>query len=257
MDERESLYFDTISLAESEAAAAAAAHRKSISQSRNTIYHSAVDLAGDEGRSSLRLGGATSAEHAALAWQPGYRQSTALEHLNGGGGGDHTDAAIAAQMIALQNGRNHLPTGIGVAGGDGGGHGGGDDEVSRRLLRSSSNISNKDKKLPITYSQWKSRVNNDSNITNQFKFKIKLKFRYQNQIRFTTLVEESLRFCTAAHTHRLSISSSLLPCCCCCSISPHFSATFTFTPLPELSSKLPHSNFCGQWCSGRFYDESF
>ncbi|XP_016951915.1 anoctamin-6 isoform X2 [Drosophila biarmipes] len=158
MDERESLYFDTISLAESEAAAAAAAHRKSLSQSRNTIYHSAVDLAGDEGRASLRLGGASSAEHAALAWQPGYRQSTALEHLNGGG--DHTDAAIAAQMIALQNGRNHLPTGIGVAGGDGGGAGpgGGDDEVSRRLLRSSSNISNKDKKLPITYSQWKSRT---------------------------------------------------------------------------------------------------
>ncbi|KRK06780.1 anoctamin-6 isoform X2 [Drosophila yakuba] len=172
MDERESLYFDTISLAESEAAAAAAAHRKSISQSRNTIYHSAVDLAGDEGGGGgggggglggrLRLGGGANAEHAALAWQPGYRQSTALEHLNGGGGGggvgsgDHTDAAIAAQMIALQNGRNHLPTGIGVTGD--GGQGGGDDEVSRRLLRTSSNISNKDKKLPITYSQWKSRT---------------------------------------------------------------------------------------------------
>jgi len=181
MDERESLYFDTISLAESEAAAAAAAHRKSISQSRNTIYHSAVDLAGDEGGGGsgggrLRLGGGAAAEHAALAWQPGYRQSTALEHLNGGGGGggDHTDAAIAAQMIALQNGRNHLPTGIGVTGD--GGQGGGDDEVSRRLLRTSSNISNKDKKLPITYSQWKSRVNNDSSIRFQINF--------QNQIRF-------------------------------------------------------------------------
>ncbi|XP_064556786.1 anoctamin-1 isoform X1 [Drosophila montana] len=165
MDERESLYFDTISLADSEAAAA---HRKSLSQSRNTIYHSAVDLAGDETRNSMRLG----AEHR-LPWQPGYRQSTALEHLNGAGysGGDHTDAAIAAQVLALQNGRTHLPTGIGVGGGGGGpgggysygrsgagGGGSGDDEVSRRLLRQSSTVSNKDKKLPITYSQWKLRT---------------------------------------------------------------------------------------------------
>ncbi|XP_017151039.1 anoctamin-6 isoform X1 [Drosophila miranda] len=160
MDERESLYFDTISLADSEAAAAAAAHRKSLSQSRNTIYHSAVDLANDETRNSLRLGSGAAAEHAALAWQPGYRQSTALEHLNGGG--DQTDAAIAAQMLALHNGRNHLPTGIGVGGhtgaGAGAGAGGGDDEVSRRLLRNSSTVSNKDKKLPITYSQWKLRT---------------------------------------------------------------------------------------------------
>ncbi|KAH8300962.1 hypothetical protein KR044_007251, partial [Drosophila immigrans] len=161
MDERESLYFDTISLAESEAAAAAA-HRKSLSQSRNTIYHSAVDLAGDETRNSLRLASGAAAEHMRLAWQPGYRQSTALEHLNGGA--DHTDAAIAAQVLALQNGRTHLPTGIGVGGGGGGGYGhgatagGGDDEVSRRLLRQSSTVSNKDKKLPITYSQWKLRT---------------------------------------------------------------------------------------------------
>ncbi|XP_062141320.1 anoctamin-6 isoform X2 [Drosophila sulfurigaster albostrigata] len=169
MDERESLYFDTISLAESEAAAAAA-HRKSLSQSRNTIYHSAVDLAGDESRNSLRLASGSAAEHMRLAWQPGYRQSTALEHLNGGA--DHTDAAIAAQVLALQNGRTHLPTGIGVGGGGGGGGmsgggghyghgataGGGDDEVSRRLLRQSSTVSNKDKKLPITYSQWKLRT---------------------------------------------------------------------------------------------------
>ncbi|TDG40819.1 hypothetical protein AWZ03_012750 [Drosophila navojoa] len=178
MDERESLYFDTISLADSEAAAAAA-HRKSLSQSRNTIYHSAVDLAGDETRNSLR-NGAIATDHMRLAgWQPGYRQSTALEHLNGdagagagagGGGGaigvDHTDAAIAAQLLALQNGRTHLPTGIGVAGGYGysrigAGCGRGSDndhEVSKRLLRQSSTVSNSDKKLPITYSEWKSRT---------------------------------------------------------------------------------------------------
>lgn len=172
MDERESLYFDTISLAESEAAAVAAAHRKSLSQSRNTIYHSAVDLAGDEGRNSMRLAsGGIPVDHMRMGWQPGYRQSTALEHLNGAGA-DHTDAAIAAQVLALQNGRTHLPTGIGVSSGIGGGGGGGsgyghsvsggggDDEVSRRLLRQSSTVSNKDKKLPITYSQWKLRVNN-------------------------------------------------------------------------------------------------
>lgn len=186
MDERESLYFDTISLADSEAAAAAA-HRKSLSQSRNTIYHSAVDLAGDETRNSLRLGGSSSAaaEHR-LPWQPGYRQSTALEHLNGAGygvgGGDQADAAIAAQVLALQNGRTHLPTGIGVGGGGGGaggvysysrsgagGGGSGDDEVSRRLLRQSSTVSNKDKKLPITYSQWKLRVNNQRSTINKTK----------------------------------------------------------------------------------------
>lgn len=55
LDDRESLYFDTLSLAESEAAAVAAAtaaaaaaataQRRSLSQSRNTVYHSAVDLA--------------------------------------------------------------------------------------------------------------------------------------------------------------------------------------------------------------------
>ncbi|KAH8397905.1 hypothetical protein KR222_006049, partial [Zaprionus bogoriensis] len=171
MDERESLYFDTISLAESEAAAVAAAHRKSLSQSRNTIYHSAVDLAGGDeaARNSMRLasgGAAAASEHMRFAWQPGYRQSTALEHLNGAGA-DHTDAAIAAQVLALQNGRTHLPTGIGVGGvggvsiggyGHSGGAGGGDDEVSRRLLRQSSTVSNKDKKLPITYSQWKLRT---------------------------------------------------------------------------------------------------
>lgn len=169
MDERESLYFDTISLAESEAAAVAAAHRKSLSQSRNTIYHSAVDLAGDEARNSMRLAsGGIPVDHMRMGWQPGYRQSTALEHLNGAGA-DNTDAAIAAQVLALQNGRTHLPTGIGVSSGGGGGGsgyghsgsvGGGDDEVSRRLLRQSSTVSNKDKKLPITYSQWKLRVNN-------------------------------------------------------------------------------------------------
>ncbi|EDW81887.2 uncharacterized protein Dwil_GK25421 [Drosophila willistoni] len=181
MDERESLYFDTISLADSEAAAVAAAHRKSLSQSRNTIYHSAVDLAGDgETRNSMRLGNS-------MGWQyqqPGYRQSTALEHLNGNGHGngngaggvmDQADAAIAAQMqmLGIQNGRTHLPTGLGLGiagggaggaavGGAGGGRPGlggpGDDEVSRCLLRQSSTVSHKDKKLPITYSQWKLRT---------------------------------------------------------------------------------------------------
>ncbi|XP_030386593.1 anoctamin-6 isoform X2 [Scaptodrosophila lebanonensis] len=139
MDERESLYFDTISLAESEAAAAAA-HRKSLSQSRNTIYHSAVDLAADEAR------------HMRLAWQPGYRQSTALEHLNG-----FTDQTDSGRM-SLQNGRTNHDYGSGNGNRNGIGNENADDEVSRRLLRQSSTVSNKNKKLPITYSQWKLRT---------------------------------------------------------------------------------------------------
>lgn len=241
MDERESLYFDTISLADSEAAAA---HRKSMSQSRNTIYHSAVDLAENEGRNSLRLG---AAEHAALAWQPGYRQSTALEHLREtGGGGDHTDAAITAQILALQNGRGHLPTGIGVGGGPGRNAAGGadagcgDDEVSRRLLRNSSTISNKDKKLPITYSQWKSRVNNKSNIT--IRFKTQIKFKLHSTMTTSHLETETafallpllLSFVLAPRTSSLLRGS-------CCSILPHLSPIYHwFTSTPHHRSHLHH-----------------
>ncbi|KAI9589052.1 anoctamin-1 isoform X1 [Glossina fuscipes] len=183
MDDRESLYFDTISLADSEAAAAAAAHRKSLSQSRNTIYHSAVDLAGEDTPSrrtgSLRL---ENGQRARTSWNTNYRHSTPLDQYispncpNAGSGNntDYTDAAIAAQVMALQNGRanynglNMAGTMIaggatGVAGGPGlpgnhtSMHMANDTEVSRRLLQSSTNTS-KDKKLPITYSQWKFRT---------------------------------------------------------------------------------------------------
>lgn len=230
MDERESLYFDTISLADSEAAAAAA-HRKSLSQSRNTIYHSAVDLAGDETRNSLR-NSAIATDHMRLAgWQPGYRQSTALEHLNGDAGAgagagavgvDHTDAAIAAQLLALQNGRTHLPTGIGVAGGYGysrtgaDGGGGNDDEVSRRLLRQSSTVSNRDKKLPITYSQWKLRVNNDKLKTKINKKKETnngaaqaMQILYANNISLITVITANPFFVTLRSYITLSLSLSL------------------------------------------------
>ncbi|XP_054728032.1 anoctamin-6 isoform X4 [Anastrepha obliqua] len=131
MDDLESLYFDTISLADSEAAAAvAAAHRKSLSQSRNTIYHSAVDLAGEDTpskRRSLRLdnGNKNNAPPPnnpsnRLPYNPNFRHSSALEHYNnangsngtgvgggGGGGVDQTDAAIAAQVLAMHNGRSN------------------------------------------------------------------------------------------------------------------------------------------------------
>lgn len=202
MDDLESLYFDTISLADSEAAAAvAAAHRKSLSQSRNTIYHSAVDLAGEDtpskrrslrsengsSRSNASAVAATAAAAAAamnnpnsrLPYNLNYRHSSALEHYNnsatntndntrpglGAGGGvvDQTDAAIAAQVMAMHNGRTHAyGNSIGHINSAGGKSNStphlNADEVSKRLLQSSTNTS-KDKKLPITYSQWKFRVN--------------------------------------------------------------------------------------------------
>ncbi|XP_037816459.1 anoctamin-1 isoform X2 [Lucilia sericata] len=179
MDDRESLYFDTISLADSEAAAAAAAHRKSLSQSRNTIYHSAVDLAGDE-TPSRRTGSMRENGHKARSsWNPNYRHSTPLDqylppNMNGGlaggggiagggggggagllGGGDYTDAVLAAQVMALQNGRANYSAGNGA--GDTSLQMANDMEVSRRLLQNSTQTS-KDKKLPITYSQWKFRT---------------------------------------------------------------------------------------------------
>ncbi|XP_037932223.1 uncharacterized protein LOC119667015 [Teleopsis dalmanni] len=157
MDDRESLYFDTISLADSEAAAAAAAHRKSLSQSRNTIYHSAVDLISEDTpskRGSLRLENGRGTTARSTWSSPNYRHSSALEHYNNGFGnstaaaaGDYTDAAIAAQILALQNGRGVIGSTPHMA----------TDEVSRRLIQNSTNTS-KDKKLPITYSQWKFRV---------------------------------------------------------------------------------------------------
>ncbi|XP_053949632.1 anoctamin-6 isoform X4 [Anastrepha ludens] len=131
MDDLESLYFDTISLADSEAAAAvAAAHRKSLSQSRNTIYHSAVDLAGEDTpskRRSLRLDNGNKNNAPPLnnpsnrsPYNPNFRHSSALEHYNnangsngtgvgggGGGGVDQTDATIAAQVLAMHNGRSN------------------------------------------------------------------------------------------------------------------------------------------------------
>lgn len=192
MDDRESLYFDTISLADSEAAAAAAAHRKSLSQSRNTIYHSAVDLAGDE-TPARRTGSMRENGHKARSsWNPNYRHSTPLDQYmppnmngivasgvggvgSGGGGGgggyaggvgavgggfvagDYTDAVIAAQVMALQNGCANYGAGNGA--GDTSQQVANDMELSRRLLQNNTQTS-KDKKLPITYSQWKFRVKN-------------------------------------------------------------------------------------------------
>uniref|UniRef100_A0A1I8NNX0 Anoctamin n=1 Tax=Stomoxys calcitrans TaxID=35570 RepID=A0A1I8NNX0_STOCA len=186
MDDRESLYFDTISLADSEAAAAAAAHRKSLSQSRNTIYYSAADLAGDETpakrANSMRL---ENGHRMRSSWNPNYRHSSPLEHylpptsstmmmmttattngtnsttagVGGGGGGpgsngaDYTDAVLAAQVMALQNGRSNYTAGANEAAL----HMANDMEVSRRLLQNSAQ-SSRDKKLPITYSQWKFRT---------------------------------------------------------------------------------------------------
>ncbi|XP_055909970.1 anoctamin-5 isoform X2 [Eupeodes corollae] len=123
MDDRDSLYFDTISLAGSEAAN----NRRSLSQSRMTIYHSAVDLAydGTPKRNSRGL------DKNGIG---NYRHSAAAALTNNG----HDDGHYSDQnnIAANNNGLN--------------------DEVSSRLIPSSS--CNKDKKLPITYSQWKFRT---------------------------------------------------------------------------------------------------
>lgn len=192
MDDLESLYFDTISLADSEAAAAvAAAHRKSLSQSRNTIYHSAVDLAGEdtpskrrsirsENGSKINVSALNNPSNRSTPYNLNYRHSSALEHYNnnnsnandhnnGGGPGviDQTDAAIAAQVLAMHNGGRNTGNSNSNSNNNNNNnsksnstpaHVNASDEVSKRLLQSSTNTS-KDKKLPITYSQWKFRVN--------------------------------------------------------------------------------------------------
>ncbi|XP_055844830.1 anoctamin-6 isoform X2 [Episyrphus balteatus] len=126
MDDRDSLYFDTISLAGSEAAN----NRRSLSQSRMTIYHSAVDLAydGTPKRNSRGL------DKNGLA---NYRNSAAAALTTAIGNGDGSNTYMDQSNIAANN--NGL-----------------NDEVSSRLIPSSS--CNKDKKLPITYSQWKFRT---------------------------------------------------------------------------------------------------
>lgn len=134
VDNRDSIYLDTISLASNYP------NRKSMSLSRQTIYHSAEDL--NNGLSQ--------------------NQSMAnIASVNGYGGGDDTSdyatpvsklsristaerlaekLAAAADGVELRNGSRYYT--------------GGTDEVSARLLY----YDNVDKKMTVTYSQWKSRV---------------------------------------------------------------------------------------------------
>lgn len=135
MDDRESVYYDTISVAGSEP------NRKSLSLSRQTIYHSADDL-------------------------PGYDPTPSRFATN--------NRNYSSILTPTKNSRNPKSNDINstpyyshiaLAGGDygdGGGVGGGGgramsecDEVSASLLDSYNRVN---KKLPITYSQWKSRV---------------------------------------------------------------------------------------------------
>ncbi|XP_037919309.1 anoctamin-4 isoform X2 [Hermetia illucens] len=135
MDDRESVYYDTISVAGSEP------NRKSLSLSRQTIYHSADDL-------------------------PGYDPTPSRFATN--------NRNYSSILTPTKNSRNPKSNDINstpyyshiaLAGGDygdGGGVGGGGgramsecDEVSASLLDSYNRVN---KKLPITYSQWKSRT---------------------------------------------------------------------------------------------------
>lgn len=138
MDDRDSVYLDTISVA-----SGFPNNRKSMSMSRQTIYHSAEDLtqsASVSPRSSATppsgSGGNGGLVASASDFLARMRSSShaELERLNGGG--DEGPASIHRTVNGkLNNGGTKLKI----------------DEVSERLLFMSNNKT-------VTYSEWKSRV---------------------------------------------------------------------------------------------------
>lgn len=125
VDNRESIYLDTISLASDYP------NRKSMSLSRQTIYHSAEDM--NNGNVN-----------------------------NGSGiGDDVSDYATPVSKISRFSNADRLAEKLTMAAGDQRicSDGGGGDEVSARLLY----YDNVDKKMTVTYSQWKSRVTFNQN----------------------------------------------------------------------------------------------
>lgn len=134
VDNRESIYLDTISLASDYP------NRKSMSLSRQTIYHSAEDL--NNG------------------------------NINVGAGDDGSDYATPVSKISRFSNADRLAEKLTtVAGEHRNGDRGGGDEVSARLLY----YDNVDKKMTVTYSQWKSRVTFKQNSCKQ---KEKILFLY-------------------------------------------------------------------------------
>lgn len=136
-DDRSSIYLDTISLA-SDFPAAGINNRKSISMSRQTIYHSAEDLSsgGDSKAPTLPPTLPPTAASSAGEFLSHMRETPRQNGGSGGrsrngglkGGADATDGGIAAMAAPLAN-----------------------DEVSAEALLGSNKT--------VTYSEWKSRVN--------------------------------------------------------------------------------------------------
>lgn len=136
VDNRESIYLDTISLASNYP------NRKSMSLSRQTIYHSAEDL---------NNGSSQNQSMANIAPVNGY----------GGTGDDTSDYATPVSKISRFSTADRLAEKLTAAAedvqlrnGSNSNYTGGSDEVSARLLY----YDNVDKKMTVTYSQWKSRV---------------------------------------------------------------------------------------------------
>lgn len=132
VDNRESIYLDTISLASDYP------NRKSMSLSRQTIYHSAEDLNNGASQNpsmaniTINGGGDDTSDYATPVSKIS-RFSTTADRLA-------EKLAAAADGVELRNGSSNYT--------------GGSDEVSARLLY----YDNVDKKMTVTYSQWKSRV---------------------------------------------------------------------------------------------------
>lgn len=148
MDDRESIYLDTISLASEYP------NRKSMSLSRQTIYHSAEDMNGGGGGGGSIAGNSITASSAAFSpnhLEYGAPAATAPPRNNG------MKHRLEMEMLTAADGVGRFDSNENGTGGEteqrriyGAGPNGKNDEVSARLLF------NNDK--TVTYAQWKSRV---------------------------------------------------------------------------------------------------
>lgn len=139
MDDRDSIYLDTISLASEYP------NRKSMSLSRQTIYHSAEDMNGGGG-SIAGNNTAFSPNHLEFGGAPTPPRKNGMKNHR-----------LEMEMLTAADGVGRFDNNENGTGGVeteqriyGGGPNGKNDEVSARLLF------NNDK--TVTYAQWKSRV---------------------------------------------------------------------------------------------------
>lgn len=145
-DDRSSIYLDTISLASDFPAGTGGnviGNRKSISMSRQTIYHSAEDVngGGDAAEAaSTTAAAATSAAASTGAFLSRMRDAGEPPRQNGGGGGGGRPRNGGLKGSAAADGVDGIAAAAPLV----------NDEVSARALLSSNKT--------VTYSEWKSRV---------------------------------------------------------------------------------------------------